>query len=79
MGRPYILWVGYETDLEPSVILPENIAGTDEDGGGEYDISHLAEYLNGDSSKYQVVLPWIGGKRVRRNERGEWYVEERIT
>lgn len=78
MGRPHVIWVGYHNNLEPAVILPETAPKTDDDGAGEYDPFALAEYLNaGADAQVSLVLPWMGGYRLRRDWDGWWTVEKR--
>lgn len=78
MGKPYTLWIGYYESLEPAIILEDKVTGTDADGGGEYDVQSIVEYLNHEQDgSRRIVLPWIGNKRVRSDGRGNWYIQTR--
>jgi hypothetical protein len=49
---------------------------SDNSGAGAYTIEVVAELLNGDGPT-ELILPWMGRKRLLRDVNGKWSVQTR--
>jgi hypothetical protein len=77
MGRPYVIYIGYDECADSLVNLPAETFVSDEDGAGLYEPDSLAHLLNSLPEECTIVLPWMGHYRLVRNRRGKWHTEYR--
>lgn len=75
--RDFRVYIGYNECTEPEVVLrDEQVLITDADGAVLWDdLDDIAEFLN--ERKFTVILPWMGDRRLIRNEDSKWFIEER--
>jgi hypothetical protein len=76
MRDPHVFFIGYYQDGDPLAILPEETYASDNSGGGDYQIEVVADLLNGDYLT-ELILPWMGDKRLLRDVNGKWSVQTR--